>query len=223
MFFDFLESTIKEYNIDFDCIYGADEAGFMPGCACTSKVIGKAGKKTQHRKESGNQQLITVMLTICADGTSIPPLVIFAEKMCRIGYQRKGYMDGELGVDWAKHFDCYTKDKMGDCDRLIERIHVICYPSHATHLNQGLDVVIFGILKQYFSKEMIDFESQTGQVVCKENFLSVYAPAHIAAFTPTNIKAAFAKTGIHPFNREAIDLTAMKPSIESHTNRPVTP
>lgn len=78
MFFDLLEKTLKEHNIDQDCIYAADETGFMPGRACRSKVIGKAHTKGQHRKESGNRQNITVMPTICADGTSIPPLVIFA-------------------------------------------------------------------------------------------------------------------------------------------------
>lgn len=146
-------------------------------------------------------------------------------------------MDGELGVDWAKHFHLYTKDKRNgrdaallvDCHRsrlTLEfllfcrkhRIHVICYPSHSTQLYQGLDVVVFGILKQAFSKEMLAFESRTGQGVCKENFLQVYAPAHIASFTEHNIKAAFAKTGVHPFDRSAISMTSMKPSIEHSCN-----
>lgn len=78
MFFDILERVMRENNIEFDCIYAADETGFMPGRASTAKVIGRAERKTQHRKESGNRQLITVMPTICADGSTIPPLVIFA-------------------------------------------------------------------------------------------------------------------------------------------------
>lgn len=136
-------------------------------------------------------------------------------------------------MDWLKHFHLFTKDKRGgrDCALLVDchrsrltlefllfckkhRIHVICYPSHSTQLYQGLDVVIFGILKQAFSNEMLAFESKTGQGVCKENFLQVYAPAHIASFTERNIKAAFAKTGVYPFDRSAISTTAMKPSIE---------
>ncbi len=145
-------------------------------------------------------------------------------------------MDGELGVDCIKHFYLHVKDQLNgeDCALLLDchrsrltlgfllfcqkkRIHVICYPSHSTHLYQGLDVVIFGILKKAFSKEMLEFEAATGQAVCKENFLAVYTPAHMAAFTETNIKAAFAKTGIYPLDRSAISLTSMKPSIE-HSN-----
>lgn len=78
MFFDLWEGLLAEHSIEPDCIFAADETGFMPGRACRSKVIGKATRKGQHRKESGNRNIITVMPTICADGTSIPPLVIFS-------------------------------------------------------------------------------------------------------------------------------------------------
>ncbi|KLO06073.1 hypothetical protein SCHPADRAFT_803698, partial [Schizopora paradoxa] len=215
--------------IEPDCIFAADETGFLPGRGGSEKVIGKAGKKDQHAKESGNRNLITVMPTICTDGTSIPPLVIFAG----LAYLKKGYMDGELCVDWIKHVDHYTKAKARDRDRLIvldqhrsrftlpflqycrqKRIHVVCYMSHATQLYQGLDVVCFGILKPAFGKEMRKFEERTGEAVTKNNFLSVYGPAHVVAFTADNVKAAFSKTGIHPFNPQAIPVTALKPSIE---------
>ncbi len=78
LFYDILESVITEYNIEPDCIYAMDETGFMPGRACTSKVIGKAGNRAQHSKESGNRTNITVLPLICANGTFIPPLVVFS-------------------------------------------------------------------------------------------------------------------------------------------------
>ncbi|KLO04330.1 hypothetical protein SCHPADRAFT_840746, partial [Schizopora paradoxa] len=245
LFFKILKETIEKYNIEPDCIFGADETGFLPGRAGSEKVIGKAGKKEQHAKESGNRNLITVMPTICTNGTSIPPLVIFSgiaylvswkqdnPLHASIGCQKKGYMDGELCVDWIKHVDHYTKAKAGDQDRLIfldqhrsrftlpfllycqqKRIHVVCYMLHATQLYQGLDTVCFGILKLAFGKEMRKFEECTGEAVTKNNFLSVYGPAHVAAFTADNVKAAFSKTGIHPYNPSAIPLTVLKPSVE---------
>ena len=61
-----------------ECIYAIDETGFMPVKAITQKVIGRAGNKSQGQKESGNRELITVLPTICADGTALPPLVIHA-------------------------------------------------------------------------------------------------------------------------------------------------
>ncbi|EJD05151.1 uncharacterized protein FOMMEDRAFT_46485, partial [Fomitiporia mediterranea MF3/22] len=84
-------------------------------------------------------------------------------------------------------------------------IHVLCYPSHTTHIYQGLDVAIFGILKTVFSEEIIKFEEETGVEVCKANFLQVYTPTHIRVFTSENIVKAFSCTGVWPFNPAVIN------------------
>ena len=54
-----------------------------------SKVIGKAKQKIQHRTESGNRSLITVLPVICADGSSLPPLVIFSEKAFSVSWEQE--------------------------------------------------------------------------------------------------------------------------------------
>ena len=43
----------------------------------SNEVIGTAGKCVQHQQKTGNRENITVIVTICADGTSMPPAVIF--------------------------------------------------------------------------------------------------------------------------------------------------
>lgn len=153
-----------------------------------------------------------------------------------MGYSKKGYIDGELLTEWIKHFDEYTKKKANGRPRYIlvdghksrlhlpfllycreRNIHAICYPLHSTHVYQGLDVVVFSVLKRAFSDEMLKFEASTGQSVGKSNFLSIYAPAHIRAFTTENIRMAFAKTGVIPFNPTIIQPEQLKPSIESST------
>lgn len=59
-------------------IYGSDESGFQTGTGSSNeKVIGGAGKRIQHQQKTGNRENITVMVTICADGTTVPPAVIF--------------------------------------------------------------------------------------------------------------------------------------------------
>ena len=51
---------------------------------------------------------------------------------------------------------------------------VLCYPSHSTHIYQGLDVVIFSVLKRAWSDKRDWFEAQ-GPAVTKLNFMAVYA------------------------------------------------
>lgn len=159
----------------------------------------------------------------------------------RLGYSKKGYTDGEIGVAWIQHFDKQTKDKANGRYRLLvvdghnshytrgfleyartHRIRVLCYPSHSTHVYQGLDVVIFAVLKRYWSEERDKFERETKTKVSKSNFLKVYAAAHVRAFTEDNIKAAFRKTGLVPFDPDVITPAMMAPSLET-SSRGVMP
>ncbi|KAF9218855.1 hypothetical protein BS17DRAFT_719420, partial [Gyrodon lividus] len=54
-----------------------DEIGFQPGGGQTQCVIGSAEKKTQYQQWDSNCENITIMVTICADGDKIPPIVIY--------------------------------------------------------------------------------------------------------------------------------------------------
>ncbi len=56
---------------------GADETGIQTGIGVTERVIGPVGQKMQYQQRSGNRENITVLPTICADGTSVPPIIIY--------------------------------------------------------------------------------------------------------------------------------------------------
>ena len=150
-----------------------------------------------------------------------------------MGYQKKGYTSGEIGVAWLQDWDKLTKQKANGrhCLLIVDghsshytlafldyarknTIIVLCYPSHSTHVYQGLDVVIFSVLKWAWSNEHDKFE-KSGPAVSKLNFLSIYARAHARAFTKENILAAFSKTGIVPFNPDVVTEAMMAPSLET--------
>lgn len=154
----------------------------------------------------------------------------------RLGHSKKGWTDGELGREWIEDFDNKTKDKANGRRRVLlvdghnshytvnflryaqsHNIDVLCYPSHCTHIFQGLDVVIFGPLKKYWQQERDAAEREQGQRVSKSNFLSVYARAHIRALTTENIKAAFRKTGVYPFDPSVIPEEMLAPARETST------
>lgn len=79
-------------------------------------------------------------------------------------------------------------------------IIVLCYPSHTTHVYQGLDVVCFGPFKRQWSAHRDEYERETGLVVQKTNFIHVMSRAYVCAFTANNIRTAFRKTGVVPFD-----------------------
>jgi hypothetical protein len=154
--------------------------------------------------------------------------------LSRLGYSKKGWTNGEIGAEWIKHFDEQTKGKANGKWRsllvdghnshytqafleyaTVHRIHVLCYPAHATHVYQGLDVVIFGILKLYWTQAKEQWEREQRTTIDKTNFLEIHGAAHIKTLTPETIKMAFEKTGVFPFNLSVVTAEMMAPSLES--------
>ncbi|EGO30778.1 hypothetical protein SERLADRAFT_404796 [Serpula lacrymans var. lacrymans S7.9] len=91
-----LESTIKDNNIVEDCIWAADKTGFQPGNGRKQRVIGPAQMKMQHQQRDGNRKNITMMVTICADGGSIAPTIIYKGK----SFLTNWHQDNTLKASW---------------------------------------------------------------------------------------------------------------------------
>ena len=97
----------------------------------------------------------------------------------------------------------------------LHQVSVLCYPAHGTHIYQGLNVVIFAILKLLLSKECDKLLQDTGTAINKSKFLSFITNAYVQALTPGNIKTTFRKTGIHPFNPDVVTSDMLAPSKET--------
>ena len=81
-------------------------------------------------------------------------------------------------------------------------IHLLCFPSHTTHLLQPLDVGIFGPLEHYYNNKVDDWASvHPYQTISIEDFFPLCKKAHEKALTIVSIKASFAATRIYPFHR----------------------
>ncbi|KZT32305.1 DDE-domain-containing protein, partial [Sistotremastrum suecicum HHB10207 ss-3] len=224
-------------------IYGCDESGFMQGVAETERVIGLAGKSGQHVMRYINRETTTALVTICADGTSLPPLVIFKGKHfqlqwnqnnplgCSLAYSDNGWATQELGVGFLKIFIAQTEDKCQGRTRVLlvdghtshctyaflklaaeHNIIVLCYPPHATHVYQGLDVACFGLMKQYWRTACQSYELGARERVSKAMFLQVFAEPYRKAFTVETIKSAFKRTGVVPYDPTVITADMLAPS-----------
>lgn len=54
-----------------------DESGFPPSDQRVQRIVGQRGAKRQHKTRSANRENVTVLVTICADGTALKPTIIF--------------------------------------------------------------------------------------------------------------------------------------------------
>ena len=130
----------------------------------------------------------------------------------------KGWTDDDLGLEWLKLFNQESKPANLQDFRLLlvdnhssyctgrfimhclqNRIILIAFPPHSTHLFQPLDVGLFSPLQNYYSAQILDHAQYSGgRGVSKEDFLKYYHRARSRALTPHNIRSAFQASGIHP-------------------------
>jgi hypothetical protein len=199
-----LAKILNEKNITPDHIYGMDEKGFVLGKAPRTLILGpKDCSSIPYVTEDGSRENISVVECICADGTSIPPQIVFKGKRrqeswalgemgqelrAQYGLSDSGYMDGPLGVAWIKRFDEETQMKAVDGTRLLlldgheshisyefvkyadeHDIEVVSYPSHSTHVLQGLDKCVFRPLNRAWGHEVLK-NSAFGTAITKSDF-----------------------------------------------------
>jgi hypothetical protein len=69
--------------------YGTDESGFFAAGSVRERVIGAAKKKQQYQQADGGRENTTVIVTICADGTSLRPAAIFKGKAYQVKWDQK--------------------------------------------------------------------------------------------------------------------------------------
>ena len=142
-----------------------------------------------------------------------------------------------MAVWWLRNFDEQTREKAAGRPRLLlvdghsshytvefikyareANIIVLCYPSHTTHVLQGLDVVAFAILKRRWHAARDCWESEHWpQKLSKPTFIQLFGTIFLETMSEELVKECFEKTGIVPFNDEIVTSRQMAPSKEHST------
>lgn len=82
LYFGLLSRKVKEFDILPRNTYNMDEKGFMLGVIRkTKRVFDKVLYKERRYKQpshNASREWVTVIGAICADGTSLPPAVIYS-------------------------------------------------------------------------------------------------------------------------------------------------
>jgi hypothetical protein len=132
-YFKLLHTRMTESDVLPENTYNMDEKGFMIGVIDKSKrVFDKVLYKERRFKQAshdGNRDWVTVIGAMCADGTTLPPAVIFPatgnkiqanwvrdidpkKHSLYVGVSPTGWTNDDLGVEWLKKvFDPPTKRK----------------------------------------------------------------------------------------------------------------
>lgn len=79
-----------------ECTWAMDESGFQANGeegVGWQKIIGKAGKKIQYQQQRGTQENITVLVTIGANGSTLPPAVLYAGEGYLVKWKQENPVD----------------------------------------------------------------------------------------------------------------------------------
>ncbi|XP_053372948.1 uncharacterized protein LOC123560642 [Mercenaria mercenaria] len=86
-------------------------------------------------------------------------------------------------------------------------------PPHSSHVTQPLDVGVFGPFKSMYYSECQNFMKRNpGMNVTKYQIASLTSKPYLKALSAENLISAFRRTGIHPFDRQAIVDSQISPS-----------
>ena len=170
-------ALLREVTQDLDAgqIFNCDETGFSGKDAVRVKVLAKKGKKRVYQQQVKFPGHTTVLSTVCADGTTLPPVVIFqgscpdvegVPEEWRFNRSKSGWINTEIFAEWFADIfvpattrkqrpillimDNHVSHASVHVLDLAERngIHLLFLPPHTSHFLQPLDLGYFNTLKQ---------------------------------------------------------------------------
>ncbi len=135
--------TIEEYGIKWGNVYNQDESGFAIGTKGRSHVVIDSNVKVGYQAEPGRREWATIVECICADGSSIPPLIIFKGKNLSKNWIPKqvpkgwhvsanltGWTSNIHGQEWLeKCFEPATREKAN------EQMQLLICDGHDSHIS----------------------------------------------------------------------------------------
>ena len=160
LYFSLLCEKLGEYSIQPRHIYNMDEKGFSIGSLKKSRRLfsRSAWERDEVRQvlQDGDRTWITCLSCICADGTVLPPGLIYegkqgmrsswiddltpGEQDVHFATSESGWTDNELGRAWIEEvFDRYTRPKAeadGDDDRQTAW-RLLILDGHASHVSEA--------------------------------------------------------------------------------------
>jgi hypothetical protein len=212
---EFLSKPMQIYNADETLISIVHKPG---------RVLTQLGRRKVYSITSSERgKTHTVLACVSASGYVLPPLMIYPRKKSvpedlKVGAipntmfmnSENGWINSGIFLEWLKFFvanipptrpvlliqDGHASHMSNEAIEFSRsnHIHVLCLPSHTTHILQPLDVGVFKSFKVNFSKACTKYISANPGCVVTTNVLaSLLAEAWPSSFIVLNIMSGFRK------------------------------
>ncbi|XP_058805227.1 uncharacterized protein LOC131672183 [Phymastichus coffea] len=180
-FFDQLGAMYDEHHFPATHVYNMDESGFSTVPTKIGRVITLKGTRRVGKVEAAERgTMITMALTVDANGNSLPPFFLYPRKNMQSCYldnatsgtdalaNGSGWMDQPSFLRYMRHFIAFAKPTPASpvlllldnhsshlsveaLDLAVENgVHILSFPPHCSHRLQPLDVSVFGPVKTFY-------------------------------------------------------------------------
>ena len=244
-FFDVLEHEIAKLPQDDTLpsrIINCDETNTRHDPA-PRKVFGPLGEQFADARVAGGYANTTVLAVCKADGTTLPPLVVFRGQNqppertldgCIRGMEmrvsKNGWMTAEIFAEWLKTLMMSEKLRPllfifdGAMQHLSvsviekamsEGVILLKLPPYTTERLQPLDVGCFSSLKSHWNTFLQREFRQTGRrtPLRRDEFCRFLSNVWHESLSRENVKAGFSATGIFPTDRNAYPVNRFNPRL----------
>ena len=131
--FELVKNTNNKYGILSEDTYNFDETGFQMGQISASMVVTATDRQGRPKQiKPTNTQWVTLIQGACADGSTVPPFLVFKGKefnntwfhqglppTWRFSVSPNGWTSNQIGLQWIQHFERHTRSKTIGSKRLL--------------------------------------------------------------------------------------------------------
>ena len=223
-------------------IFNVDETG-VSIVHKQGKVLAQLGQRHVYSITSAEKgKTHTVLSCVSASGQVLPPMIIYPRKQrvpdhlksdcvpnTLFASSENGWINSDLYLEWFQFFlnnipstrpviliqDGHASHISIALIELAQKnnVHLLCLPSHTTHILQPLDVEVFKSFKSNFSKACHKYlMGRPGQVITTAAIASLVHDAWYNSFTPLNILSGFKKCSVYPLNPGEVSDRQLAPS-----------
>ncbi|KAF2890048.1 hypothetical protein ILUMI_16125, partial [Ignelater luminosus] len=211
LFFKNLKEVIEKHNLTALQIYNCDETGVTnvhkPPKILAPKHQKQVGKVTSAERGA----LVTMCVAICANGTFVPPFFIFPRKNFK-ALMLTGTPTGSSGAAYPTGW--MTEDNFLEfINHLVKIVHcslenkiLLILDDHESHydirvltLCKENGIILLTLTPHSADEWMLN---HPGTPISVYYIASVTRQTSPLAFTPTNIRKGFEKSGIYSYNSE---------------------
>ena len=173
-----------------------------------------------------------MLAAVSAAGIFEPPFVLFPgvdftganPDDFNVGYTKNGWMNSECFYMWLTSLfylliankvafpvlillDGHTSHiNIAVAEFCIDKgIILFCFPAHASHILQPLDVSVFGPMKKTWNSELEAFHKEHRIPMARKHFFKVFNKTWMKAAKQDNGVSGFKSTRLVPLNPERVD------------------